>query len=365
MTADEKINKVLSELYHSLKSPVSFSSPNRLFKVARKRIPTLTLKDVKNWLSKDITYTLHHPIQRNYSTRRVVVHQIDELWQADLADLQKLSQFNKGYKYLLVCIDIFSKYAWIRPLKTKTGLEIEAAFRDIFSEGRIPLMLQSDRGTEFLNNRVQKLFQEKDVKFFTSYSERKASVVERLNRTFKGLMFKYFSKYETRKYIDVLQDLVWRYNNGYHRSIKIKPVHVTKENELKVWTNLYGEKVQKKKKKSTLQVGNFVRITLERGTFHKSYLEGWSEEIFIISHKLPGDPVVYKVKDQADEQVDGIFYQQELQQVSEPDFYKIEKIIKRKKDKNGNWIYLVKWKGYPEKFNSFVTEEDIKSLKDG
>ena len=75
--------------------------------------------------------------------------------------------------------------------------------------------------------------------------------------------------------------------------------------------------------------------------------------------------MVFKVKDQADEQVDGIFYQKELQKVREPDAYKIEKIIKRKKDKNNNWIYLVKWKGYPEKFNSFVNEEDIRSLKNG
>ena len=132
--------------------------------------------------------------------------------------------------------------------------------------------------------------------------------------------------------------------------------------------NLYGNTLKKKvtkKQKSPLKVGDHVRITLERGTFHKAYLEGWSEEIFIISHKLSGDPVVFKVKDQADEQVDGIFYEQELQKVSEPDAYKIEKIIKRKKDKNGNCIHFVKWKGYPKKFNSFVNEEDIRSLKNG
>ena len=140
-------------------------------------------------------------------------------------------------------------------------------------------------------------------------------------------MYKYFSRYETRKYIDVLQDLVERYNNGYHRSIKTKPINVTKENELEIWMNLYGDTLKKKvTKKSPLKVGDHVRITLERGTFHKAYLEGWSEEIFIISHKLSGDPVVFKVKDQADEQVDGIFYQQELQKVSEPDAYKLSLI---------------------------------------
>ena len=88
-------------------------------KEAKKVIPTITLRVVKEWLSKDLTYTLHHPIRRHYSTRRVVVHQIDESWQADLADLQNLSKFNKGYRYLLVCMDILFKFAWIRPLKKK------------------------------------------------------------------------------------------------------------------------------------------------------------------------------------------------------------------------------------------------------
>lgn len=360
---NKEIEKVLSELYHSLKSDVSFSSPLKLYRAAKLRIPDLKLKVVKNWLSKDLTYTLHHPIRRSYTTRRVLVHYIDEQWQADLADLQNLSKFNKGYRYLLVCIDILSKFAWIRPLKKKTGKEVEAAFRDIFSKGRKPLMLQTDRGKEFLDGRVQKMFKEHDIKFYTTFSERKASVVERFNRTIKGLMYKYFSRYETRKYVDVLQELVSRYNNGYHRSIKMKPSDVNKENELQAWMNLYSGKSKRVNKKVNLTVGDHVRITLERGTFHKGYLEGWSEEIFIISHKLSGDPVVFKVKDQAGESVDGIFYLQELQKVSEPDAYKIEKIIKRKIQKDGSWIYLVKWKGYPEKFNSFVNKEDIQSLK--
>ena len=140
-------------------------------------------------------------------------------------------------------------------------------------------MLQTYRGKEFLDGRVQKMFKEHDIKFYTTFSERKASVVERFNRTIKGLMYKYFSRYETRKYIDVLQDLVARYNNGYHRSIKTKPINVTKENELEVWMNLYSNTLKKKKgkkKKSPLKVGDRVRITLERGTFHKAYLEEWS-----------------------------------------------------------------------------------------
>lgn len=307
MVNEEKKNNILSELYHSLKSPVSYSSPYKLYKAARVRLPNLRLKDVKEWLMKDLTYTLHHPIRTHYNTRRVLVHEIDEQWQADLCDMQKLSKQNRGYKHLLVCIDILSKFAWVRPLKSKSGQDILNALSDIFSKGRKPKILQTDRGTEFLNAKVQKLLKDERVKFFTSFSERKASVVERFNRTLKGLMFKYFTKHETRTYYDVLQELVDRYNNGYHRSIKTTPSKVNQNNELKIWMTLYSKKKKRKISTKLYNVGDHVRITLERGTFHKSYLEGWSEEIFIIPHRLPGNPVVYKVKDQANEPQTGFF----------------------------------------------------------
>ena len=87
---NEEIENVLSDLYHSLNSHVSFSSPLKLYQAAKLKIPGLKLKDVKNWLSKDLIYTLHHPTRRNYTTRRVLVHRMDEQWQADLVDLQNV-----------------------------------------------------------------------------------------------------------------------------------------------------------------------------------------------------------------------------------------------------------------------------------
>ena len=144
----------------------------------------------------------------------------------------------------------------------------------------------------------------------------------------------------------------------------MKPVDVDKQNEPIVWINLYEgrlfpRKVPKDKHTQNLSVGDPVRISIERGPFKKGYLEGWSEEIFYIKHKLNGMPQVYKLKDQADENKNGVFYAQELQKVIEPETYRIEKVIRKKRDRNGNILYYVKWKGYPDKFNSFVTAEDL------
>ena len=144
-----------------------------------------------------------------------------------MVDPQNLSRYNKGYKYLLTCIDIFSKYAFVLPLKTKQGQELVQAFQKILSTGRKPTKLQTDQGTEFLNRVFQKFLRDNNIDFFTVNSGLKASVVERFNRTFKNKMYKYFTAKNTLTYINVLQ-LVSSYNNTYHRSIKLKPSQVTK-----------------------------------------------------------------------------------------------------------------------------------------
>ena len=109
-------------------------------------------KDVQDWLSQQDLYTLHKPARRRYKRSLVIVSGINVQFQADLADVQNLSRYNKGYKYLLTCIDVFSKYAWTVPLKTKRGQELVKAFQTILSSGRKPNKLQTDQGKEFVTN---------------------------------------------------------------------------------------------------------------------------------------------------------------------------------------------------------------------
>ena len=149
----------------------------------------ISRKQVQDWLSQQDIYTLRKPARRHYKRSRVIVPGIDAQFQADLVDVQNLSRFNKGYKYLLTCIDIFSKYAWVVPLKTKQGQELVKAFQTILSSGRKPNKLQTDQGTEFLNRVFQKFLRENNIDFFTVNSGLKASVVERFNRTFTSMCY--------------------------------------------------------------------------------------------------------------------------------------------------------------------------------
>ena len=361
----QNLNELLSNLYYSLDSSVSYSGREKLFKEAKKRNGKIKRNDVNKWLQSQLPYTLHRSVRLNFKTRRVVVYDIDEQWQMDLVDLPKISTQNDGHRYILVAIDVFSKYAWVESVKNKSGPVIKKAFQNILESNgkRKPKFIQTDKGNEFFNQHMRGLLQKNNIKLFTTNSERKASIVERFNRTLKELMFKYFTKNNTRRYIDVLHQFVGKYNNSYHRSIKMKPREVTEENSSIVWLNLYEKdwKIRNVKSKK-FRVGNKVRISSEKTTFQKRYEEIWTEEIFTITHVIKGNPIVYKVEDDSGESIKGTFYEKELQKVTPPETYRIEKVIRKKKNKDGSVLCLVKWKGYPDKFNSYVLEEDLQRL---
>ena len=223
---------------------------------------------------------------------------------------------------------------------------------------RKPRALQTDKGSEFTNKVLQRWLSSRNIHFFTTHNEEtKASIVERFNRTIKTRMLRYFTSKNTKKYIDVLKDLVHSYNHSYHRSIKRTPISVGYENQEKVWLTLYADSSRIEAPK--LSVGDYVRISKTRGNFQKGYCPNWSEELFIIKEALQGKPPYYKLKDLDGENIEGTFYSQELQKViKDNDVYKVENVLSSRK-KAGKKQFLIKWLGYPEKFNSWIDAENF------
>ena len=288
------------------------------------------------------------------------VRGIDENWEADLVDVQILKKFNGGYRYLLTCIDVLSKYAWVIPLKSKTSKDMIDGFKKILKGGRVPQMLHSDKGSEFLNRDFQKFLKNQDISFFTTENETKACIVERFNRTLKTKMWRYFTFANTFKYIDILPKLVMGYNNTVHRSIRMKPKEVNIENQKQALVSLYGMKRVKGKRSSKLnafkfQLGDQVRISKSKMRFEKGYEANWSEEVFTISARIRRALPVYRVNDYNGDELRGTFYEYELQKVvkTKGDLYAIEKILKTRTRK-GKKQYLVRWKGYGKEFDSWV-----------
>ena len=144
--------------------------------------------------NKILSEELHKPKRKNFPRRKIVVNHIDEIFAADLVEMQKFAKLNKGYRYLLTCIDIFSKYSWVIPLKDKKGINVKNALQKIFKQRKCKF-LWTDRGKEFYNKQVQDLLNEYNIKLYsTNNSDIKSSVVERFNRIFKNMMYKKFTE---------------------------------------------------------------------------------------------------------------------------------------------------------------------------
>ena len=357
------MNEYLSSVYYDPKRSGGFGGVDRLYDDVKKEGKfKVSRKQIKEWLMEQDAYTLHKPIQRRFRRNRVLVGGIDELWQMDLADMQSMQKFNDGYRYLLVCIDVFSKYAWVIPLKNKTGPSLVEAFKVILASGRKPEKIMTDQGTEFFNRHFQALMKENDIVLYNTYNETKASIVERLIRTLKTRMWRYFTAKKTTRYIDMLPDLVYSYNHSVHRSIKTKPADVTVNNEKKVWHTLYDDDDNVKKVKYKFKIGDQVRISKIKRKFEKGYLPNFSKEIFTVRMQIPRDPPVYKLKDHDGEELKGTFYEKELQKIiKRDDVYEVEKVLK-KRGRGKNVQYLVKWLGYPNKFNSWVPASQINKI---
>jgi len=194
------------------------------------------------------------------------------------------------------------------------------------------------------------------IKFYKSENEDlKTAVVKRFNLTLKEKMFRYFTYKNTRRYMDVVEDPLHSYNNTYHRSIGMSPLEVNGDNEDAVRARLYPMKPKHFKWK--YEVGDRVRMAKQRRPFHKGYLGHWTEEIFEIAARLPATPVTYELRDLSGESITGRFYGPEVQKVlkSDEERFDIDR-IKRTRKRNGKIQYLVSWKGYPSKFNSWVNK---------
>jgi transposase InsO family protein len=352
----EEINK----LYTNPALPGSFSGMSGFIKANK----NLNKSDVISYLKENEAYTLHKPKRKNFNRKRVIIPRIDHTWQLDLMDVQKISDENDMYRYLLAAIDCFSKKAWVIKMKNKTGQSTVEAFNEILkTSNRKPIKIQVDNGSEFYNKDFKELCKKNNIQLYSTYSELKASIVERFNRTIREKLQRYFTYADNNRYIEVLDDIVQSYNNSYHRSIKTSPNSVNKDNEAKIFLQLY--KYNKKEGDLTeidlkFKIGDKVRISKSKSLFQKGYEQNWTFEFFFIEKIIPSHPPTYILKDIAGEELSGTFYDKELQKVEQKEeVYRIEKILKTKTYKKEK-LYLIKWLGWPDKFNSWEPASNLK-----
>jgi len=354
---DDKLNST----YYNIENSAGFSSAQKLAEATG-----VDIAYVRKWLSKQNTYTLHKSVKRKFTRSRYIVSNCRISFEADLMDVQSISRVNKGVKHLLLVIDIFSREAWCEPLKSKNGKDVKAALSKILQRSGSCLKFRVDSGKEFDNSNVRDLLSSKGIRFIkTRDTTIKCSMAERLIRTLRMKLEKYFTFTGKKIYINKLQSLIKAYNVTKHSAIGVAPIDV-KNDILKVWNHLYSGIGRYKKlnlsssNKAKFKVGEHVRITQAKSLFTKGSNHNWTFEIFKIRKVVNKEPTIYYLSDAQDEKIRGVFYEKDLQVVlvDGETTYKIEYIL-HTRGKGVNKRLFVKWKGWPSKFNSYVYERDL------
>ena len=363
--------KYLRQIYFNPEHPASFEGPKRLYDVVKKEGKyKISHSQIKRWIQKQESYSRNKGVKRQFERGRVIVAGIDDQFDADLASLIDYANENDGYKYLLVVIDIFSRYAWVEPIKDKTSHQIVNAFNKILSEGRKPRRLRSDGAKDFTSQHFKNNLELNDITHIVTHSEKQANYVERFIKTLKSKIFRYMIERNSARYIDILPKIVDSYNRTWHTGIRSEPINVNKKNERRLWWQMYwpkesyDEKLKEKKKRGipyAFKVGDKVRTTYIRKPFQREYDTRWTAEIFKISRRYmrQGQPI-YMLVDWYDTPVKGTFYQKELQKVdsTDDDIFKVEKVVKYR-GRGAKREALVKWLGWPKKFNSWISVKNL------
>lgn len=297
-------------------------------------------------LKRELAKELHRPARRRFPTRRTTLKGIDDLFQFDLVEMGAYEGFNDGYKYIMTGINCFSKKGFAVPLKNKNASAVAQALDPILRGHRMK-HLQTDLGKEFYNATVRRLLKQYGVNHYSTYSDKKASIVERFNRTIKEMLWREFTTQGNYKWLKVLPILISRYNRTYHRSIGMEPIRVNRRNESLVRARLDPPPSTPRPPKFT--VDDTVRISKVKGTFDKGYLGNWSQELFKIFSVKPTTPVTYILEDLSGSPIKGSFYEHEMRKATVTNVFFIEKILKRK----GNKV-LVRWKGFSKDFDSWI-----------
>ena len=251
----------------------------------------MTQKNIKMFINEIYS----KPPKKNYATNKTDVYHIDEIWSLDILDLKDYGpENNRGYRYVLVIIDGFSKFGWAIPLKNKNAQTIKDSFeRIIISSKRSPNLLETDRGKEFYNNKFQDFLNKNNIKLYSRNTSYGAVFGERFNRTIRDLLKKIFFEHGDANWIDVLPTITKQYNNRIHSSTKLTPIQASlKKNEGFVYKSLLDKR---KKIKPKYELGDLVRTADLKKTFSKGDTTNWSYKLYKITEIINDTLPSYKI----------------------------------------------------------------------
>ena len=366
------IDRYLTKIYYNPSHPAAFGKNSKLFNAAKEDGKDISHYQIKNWLRKQETHTLFKEPRDKIKRPRVVVPRKYYQFDVDTAHLVKYKKSNDDYSYILICIDIFTRYTWTVALKRLTGKEMVSALEQVFAEAK-PKVFRSDGGSENTNKVVKKYLEDEGVKRVITRNETKANYAERVIKTLKTKLTKYMYHKQTHRWIDVLPLVTKSYNSSYHSAIQQTPLQALDANNIDLWNIQYAPKKRKMKmtgdrappQKSIfkLQVGDVVRLSRMKHAFTRAYDERWTHELFIITDMSSQQAIPqYTLKAWNNDPIDGLFYEEELEKVfvDNKTKYKIAKRVPKKT--NGIEGYNVKWYGWGPQYDTWIPKSSITNI---
>ena len=251
----------------------------------------MTQKNIKIFINEIYS----KPPRKYYPTNKTDVYYIDDIWSLDILDLKDYGpENNRGYRYVLVTIDNFSKFGWTTPLKNKNAQTIKDSFENIMiSSKRKPNLIETDRGKEFYNNIFQDFLNKNDIKLYSRNTSLGAVFAERFNRTIRDLLKKIVFERGDANWIDLLPTITKQYNNRIHSSTKLTPKDASlKKNEGYVYKNLLDKR---KKITPKFQINDLVRVADLKKTFSKGDTTNWSYKLYKITEIINDTIPSYKI----------------------------------------------------------------------
>ena len=299
--ADVNLKDALDKLYSDIKSVPSFSAK------------------INDFLRKNSVHSVHKRIvKKKFPRRKIIARFPFDIWMGDLIEYPQYKFNNLQYVYILILIDCFSKKVYCAPMKDKSMVSSVKAFESIFVKlDEFPTHLVTDGGLEFFNSEVRKLFINYGINHYKipTKTDWKASMVERVNRTIKSRLQKYFYKNKTKNWINIIDQVVDNYNNTPHSAIGVAPNEVSESNRKQVYKRLYPNLGLRTVCK--LKVGDKVRKLIKKDIYEKGYTKNWSEELYIIVKVKQSNGVCYYYLESLDHTaIPGIFYYYQLNLVS-------------------------------------------------
>lgn len=352
---------MIKHCYENVNSPAAFSSLKNVYREAKLRDKSVTFSNVEKFADGTTSYSLHKAV-RHGKYLPTTSAGVNQEVQFDLMDTKNLfPKNNNGTNFLLICVDVYSRYLLVEPLKNKSAESTLDGIKKIFARHCYNVSI-SDAGKEFVCKAHKEWRTQMGIQHRVPKSLEKSALAERQIRNLRNRISRYLTHYNTKRYIHVLQSLVTGINASPNRNLKFAPAQVQRgdvfiKDSLDDFSWLKDNAV-----KSRLSQGNLVRLSRYRRKFEKEAKQSFSEEIFKISQVVPTHPITYYIEDLLGRPIEGHVYGWELCRVTKEDSdFKIDKIIRRKTI-HGQQMALIRWRGYSKDFDSWVPSDSIHSI---